>query len=61
MTEFEWALFCNGEFVAGGSCADLNIARVEGRRYFDQYEADGACRLTIYEKKVVEVIGVTNA
>lgn len=52
---FEWELFCNDNFEAGGTAPDMETAEIEGKRYLAQYAGNGGCTLTIYRKTILGV------
>lgn len=59
-TEFAWELQnASGDWQAGGSGNDLQIAQREGMRYLHQYSLDGEHTLIIRKHEITTISEVT--
>jgi len=45
MIDYEFDVWCNGEWVAGCSNQNRDLAICEAQHYFNFYNADGPCEI----------------
>lgn len=55
MIEYEFALFLDGEFIAGGSSYSLEEVKTEAQHYNMLYSLDGKTEIKYYERKEIFV------